>query len=567
MVEVGPIGETPFHDAAQQGRQGLPIARLIDDHDRLAVQAQCPPGQDLEELLERPEAARQDYEGVRPLEHLQFSLMHGLDDDGLGQGGVARLALQQELGDDPYDRRPAGKGGICDQSHQSDTAAAIDESYTLASEQRAQPDGGVARGGVDAEAGAAEDAEGNGTGLGHEGFFLQAIRCLSGSGWHGIISLGEVATPRAVGRRTVGRVMSRTVFWLVGGGAIVIAVALAVAWRGKLTEQAVIEQATKPAVVAPPAAAPARQASPPPHVSSAPRVPPAPQVSPAPLASPAPSEAATKPSFDIARIGPDGRSVVAGRAAPGAKVVLLDGGKEIASSVADARGEWVIIAQEPPLGPGQHELRVIQHIEGRAPVTSEQVVIAVVPQPPSAAAPAPRDETLVMIVPPAGAATLVQPPSAAGVPKSGDLVISTVDYDDRGNATISGQAAPGTTVRGYIDDRIAAEGIAGADGRWRLAPANPIDQGKHTLRVDRLAKDGKPVARLELPFERVAVPPPTGSDTKRLYVVRGDNLWNIARAHYGVGWHHTKIFNANKDQIRDPDLIYPGQVFSLPKVD
>lgn len=344
--------------------------------------------------------------------------------------------------------------------------------------------------------------------------------------------------------------MSRTVFWLVGGGVIVIAIALAVAWRGELTEQAVIDLVTKSAAVAPPPQA------------TAPAAPPA-----ASPPSPAPADAATVPSFDVARIGPDGRAVVAGRAAPGAKVVLLDGGKEIASGVADARGEWVIIVQDPPLGAGQHELRVIQHIEGRAPVTSDQVVVAVVPQPSAPGASTPKEETLVMIAPSAGAATLVQPPSAAGVPKSGDLVISTVDYDDRGQVTISGQAAPGTTVRAYVDDKIVAEGIAGADGRWRLTPANPIDQGKHTLRVDRLAKDGKPVARLELPFERVAVPPVAGGDRKRLYVVRGDNLWNIARAHYGEGWHHTKIFNANKEQIRDPDLIYPGQVFSLPKVD
>ena len=48
-------------------------------------------------------------------------------------------------------------------------------------------------------------------------------------------------------------------------------------------------------------------------------------------------------------------------------------------------------------------------------------------------------------------------------------------------------------------------------------------------------------------------------------VVRGDNLWNIARAHYGHGMHHTMIYGANKEQIRDPDLIYPGQVLSLPK--
>ena len=94
---------------------------------------------------------------------------------------------------------------------------------------------------------------------------------------------------------------------------------------------------------------------------------------------PAPPAAVMVPSFDVARIGPDGRAVIAGRATPGAKIVLLDGGKEIARGEADARGEWVVIAQDPPLGAGQHELRVVQHIEGRAPVTSDQVVVAVVP--------------------------------------------------------------------------------------------------------------------------------------------------------------------------------------------
>jgi len=48
--------------------------------------------------------------------------------------------------------------------------------------------------------------------------------------------------------------------------------------------------------------------------------------------------------------------------------------------------------------------------------------------------------------------------------------------------------------------------------------------------------------------------------------VRGDSLWNIARIRYGNGLRHTLIYGANKDQIRDLDLIYPGQVFSLPKV-
>ncbi|MBX9947016.1 MAG: LysM peptidoglycan-binding domain-containing protein [Reyranella sp.] len=344
--------------------------------------------------------------------------------------------------------------------------------------------------------------------------------------------------------------MSRTVFWLVGVGALVLAVALAVAWRGKQNEQAIIDQAAKPATTTP---------APAPTPTAAPTAPTS--------APPPPPMAPAAPTFDIARVGPDGRAVVAGRATPGAKIVLLDGGKEVATATADARGEWVIVAQDPPLSPGQHELRVIEHVDGRAPVTSDQVVVVVVPSPPAAAGAEAKEETLVMIAPSAGATTLVQPPTAAGVPRSGDLVVSTLDYDDRGHVTITGLAAPGTTVRAYVDDKIAAEGVAGADGRWRLTPATPLEPGKHTLRLDRLAKDGKPSARLELPFERAVLSPRAGSDSRRLHVVRGDNLWNIARAHYGDGWQYTTIFGANKDQIRDPNLIYPGQVFSLPKVD
>jgi nucleoid-associated protein YgaU len=120
-------------------------------------------------------------------------------------------------------------------------------------------------------------------------------------------------------------------------------------------------------------------------------------------------------------------------------------------------------------------------------------------------------------------------------------------------------------VRAYINDKMVAEGQAAADGSWRLVPAKPVEPGKYKLRLDRLAKDGRPVARLELPFERFPVLPTTGN-SERLVIVRGDSLWNIARAHYGSGFQHTLIYGANKEQIRDPDLIYPGQVFSLPRV-
>jgi len=337
--------------------------------------------------------------------------------------------------------------------------------------------------------------------------------------------------------------MSRTIVWLVAVGAAVIAVALGVGWYTKVHERAAIERATTPAP---------STATPPSNLRPESAKPPE-----------SPSSAVMAPSFDVARIGRDGRAVIAGRATPGAKIVLLDGGKEIARGEADSHGEWVLLIQDPPLAPGQHELRVVQHIEGRAPVTSEQSVVVVVPEKSNTA-----DETLVMIVPPGGAPTLVQSPSAAGVPKSSDLQLSTLDYDDRGHVTISGQALAGATVRAYIDDKTAAEAVSGSDSRWRMAPADPIEAGKHVLRLDRLGKDGKPVARLELAFERLVTAPGAagGSDNRKLSIVKGDNLWNIARAHYGEGLQYTIIFNANKNQIRDPDLIYPGQNFSLPKV-
>ena len=51
-----------------------------------------------------------------------------------------------------------------------------------------------------------------------------------------------------------------------------------------------------------------------------------------------------------------------------------------------------------------------------------------------------------------------------------------------------------------------------------------------------------------------------------MFVQPGNSLWRLARRSYGEGLRYTDIYEANKDQIRNPDLIYPGQVFVLPKV-
>ena len=320
----------------------------------------------------------------------------------------------------------------------------------------------------------------------------------------------------------------------------------------------------------------------------------APAVTPAggtapPAAAPVPSGAATSPTvagpsalrFDVARVGSDGRAVIAGRGEPGDVVVLLDGDKEVARVLADSRGEWVALVNDPPLAPGAHALRAARRTASGALQPAGQVVSLLVPQPapppvvvPDPAAPtanrpavgagpalaAPADAPLVVVGPAdgAGGSRVLQGPALA---RSGDLVLGALDYDDRGRLTLSGQARPGEAVRVYLNNAVLGDTTAGPDGRWVLAPSLPVPHGPQTLRVDRLGGPAGAVAqRLEVPFRRVAVTP--GGSVE---IVRGDSLWHIATARLGQGTRFTAIYEANRGLIRDPNLIYPGQVFVIPK--
>ncbi len=76
--------------------------------------------------------------------------------------------------------------------------------------------------------------------------------------------------------------------------------------------------------------------------------------------------------------------------------------------------------------------------------------------------------------------------------------------------------------------------------------------------------DGKVEARVELPFQRADVT--AEPQAERITIQPAQNLWRIARHTYGQGIRYLEIFAANREQIRDPNLIYPGQVFTLPSV-
>ena len=150
------------------------------------------------------------------------------------------------------------------------------------------------------------------------------------------------------------------------------------------------------------------------------------------------------------------------------------------------------------------------------------------------------------------------------------VTLDVVDYTDGGAIRFTGTAPPASTVRVYVDNTPAGEAIADSAGQWLLVPTTPVAPGVHALRVDQLDPAGHVTARVELPFQRAdiaPVPPPspgTEAPEPRVVVQPGQNLWRLARAAYGRGIRYTVIYQANQTQIRNPSLIYPGQVFNIP---
>jgi nucleoid-associated protein YgaU len=328
----------------------------------------------------------------------------------------------------------------------------------------------------------------------------------------------------------------------------------------------------------------------------------------------APEPAPAGPTVDTFLLGLDGVAVIAGHGTPGATITLLLDGAAITQTTADASGSFAVtaevIAADTP--------RSLTFSEDGAPPSGEAVLVragAGAPTEPVVVADAAPDvapdaavadeavaETAPVVVADAedtdeaadasaDAASMAEASDVATVAVSGPAIIvdaqgarvlgpglrvmdrvalDAITYDTAGGVQLAGRAPGDGTLQVYVDNLPVVAGTVGPQGDWRVTLPQ-INAGTYTLRIDEVAADGTVASRVETQFRReapenvAALRTGTGGMTVATQTVQpGNTLWAIARDNLGEGIMYVDLFEANADQIRDPDLIYPGQVFVIP---
>ncbi|MBE0414605.1 MAG: LysM peptidoglycan-binding domain-containing protein [Yoonia sp.] len=320
-------------------------------------------------------------------------------------------------------------------------------------------------------------------------------------------------------------------------------------------------------------------------------------VAPAPVvsdAAPATPELETPlaPRFDTFRVELDGAMLIAGRAMPGQQVDVVLGGVVIAQVIADASGNFVAFAQAGPADVPRR-LSLLVDPDGAAIMSETSYIVApiapvqqVASAPPSPAVVAPPPEDVAPEPDVAGGApdapavpTVLQADQAgisvvqAAPQPVANVALDAITYDPDGDIQLTGRATGPGEVQVYLDNQPIVTSPVTQTGDFRV-DLPQVATGIYTLRIDEVNAAGSVVSRIETPFKREEagdVAAALAEETTRVgfevavrTVQPGETLWAIAEQNLGQGIFYVKVFEANRDLIRDPDLIYPGQIFRIP---
>lgn len=305
------------------------------------------------------------------------------------------------------------------------------------------------------------------------------------------------------------------------------------------------------------------------------------------------------PRMDLFRLAPDGSALIAGSAAPGWQVEILLDDTPLATVLTGNDGKFAQFITLPDSDLPRVLTLWMRGKDGGAPILSDDQLI-VAPRlsaAQSSVTVAPEPAPTVLKSDATGVHVL-QAPEPDALPRAQPAVaLDAISYGEDGAVQLSGWGIGAGLVRIYLDNSLIGTVPVDAAGRWQSRlPA--VATGLYTLRIDALDGAGAVISRAETPFRRedhaqlaemqasaaaaaqgdapnVLENRPQGESEAQAPLARpvarvvtvqpGNTLWAISREAYGEGILYMRVVNANAARISDPDLIYPGQVFTLPE--
>lgn len=184
--------------------------------------------------------------------------------------------------------------------------------------------------------------------------------------------------------------------------------------------------------------------------------------------------------------------------------------------------------------------------------------VLILPQAQGAGAPA-------LVQPQTDRLALLQPGGGASAESADSVVLDQITYEQDGDVSMRGRARNRHSVRIYGNGRLVDTAPV-QDGAWNATLPRERVQGLSLFRLDEIGPAGQVTARIEAPFRYNGTQQPQVLRDRAVVIQKGDNLWTIAEQYYGEGLRYSLIYGANSELIRDPDLIYPDQVFTIPEL-
>ena len=215
--------------------------------------------------------------------------------------------------------------------------------------------------------------------------------------------------------------------------------------------------------------------------------------------------------------------------------------------------------------------RLLLDVQKEEPASNVEEAVVEAPKPPEDASPDTPAVTASAVAEPvveqvATVTEEIKPEPAPVVEPQKTISVEAVEVEND-TLFVAGTASPNETVRVYVDDKLVGDVKTGDGGQWLLEETKPLGPGEYNIRVDLLGKgSGDVVARAAVPFTVQDLTPAelAKAEVGNVIIRKNDNLWTIAQRLYGDGRRYTSIYQQNRDQIKNPELIFPGQIFQVP---